>query len=225
MRSDDDRSSQARRPRRPRPLFAGILLLAVVGGGGWWIGARAQRPATAAGAGGELEALRERLRSLEQEQGRQRALSLAQLARAPGASRAPAEGESGEGAAASAAPAEPAARPPRPTAKEQFLALESSFRDDPIDATWAQPTEAQIKNVVSRFAGTELLSSSCRSRMCRVEVKFANRAARETFEVENVQQPPFANTHTWIQRFPGEGEDPGSRSVLIVSRQGALPSI
>jgi hypothetical protein len=37
--------------------------------------------------------------------------------------------------------------------------------------------------------------------------------------------PPFANTHVWMQRFPGEGDDPSSRSVILVSRDGLLPLI
>jgi hypothetical protein len=61
--------------------------------------------------------------------------------------------------------------------------------------------------------------------MCRLEAKFSSRDAREAFESENGQMPPFANTHAWMQRFRGEGDDPTSRSVIMVSRQGPLPLI
>lgn len=206
--------------KRPLALVAGGLVLALVAVGGWWIGTRGERRGAASTSGDEIELLRERLNRLEHEQGRQHAVSLG-LARAT----AGAADKGGQDDKAAQAAAEPAPSPPRPSAKEQYEALEANFLQDPIEAKWAQPTEAQIKNVVGRFAGTQLLSASCRSKMCRLEVKFSNRESREAFETENGQMPPFANTHVWMQRFRGEGDDPTSRSVVIVSREGPLPLI
>lgn len=201
--------------------IVGGLVLAVVAVGAWWIGDRGQRKPSAVAANDELELLRERLSRLEEEQGHQRALSLGLARTAAGnAARTSAAEDKPTPAAA-----EPAPQLPRPTAKEQYQSLEATFLEDPIDAKWAQPTEVQIKETIKRFAGAQLLSSSCRSKMCRLEVKFSSRDAREAFESDNGQMPPFANTHVWMQRFRGEGDDPTSRSVIMVSRQGPLPLI
>jgi hypothetical protein len=200
-------------------LIAGLLILAMVGAGGWWIGGRRNGPGAVAAAG-ELEALRERLNRLEREQGREPA---APLGAAPAATRA--ADKSNRAASPPRSASDSAAKAHRASPKEQYLALEANFASDPIDATWAQPTEVQIKNAVRRFSGTELVSAACRSKLCRLEVKYSTREARDTFESENGQLPPFANTHMWMQRFRGEGNDPTSRSVIIVSREGPLPLI
>jgi hypothetical protein len=173
-------------------------------------------------ANSEVHELKRRLNELELEQRRQRMLS-SSLARAVEQQQ---QQPQGGGPAVPTVPAsvpEDSAPPaPRPSSQEQYRTLESKFAAEKVDDAWAAPTESRIRDVVAKFQRTTLLSSSCRSTMCRLQLSFADMQAREEFEAESVQQVPFTNTHVWMQR--NRGEDGNSFStVMLVSRGGPLP--
>ena len=163
---------------------------------------------------GEIQALQQRLQQLEAAQLPRRGIS---SGLAPGANAA----EGPEREASDPSPEEAALAVPPPTTRERYDDLEAKFSKESIDRSWAATTEAQLTQVVGKFAKTKLLGVSCRSSMCRVELEFPNLDAREEFDMEHVSIPPFVNTHIWTQRFPQA--DGSLRSVEIVSRQGPLP--
>jgi hypothetical protein len=201
-------------PMHRRAGWLGAAAAAVVlVGGAWYLGKRAARPGAGADAA-EVAALRDRLDELERQQGRQQ-LATRQMGAVIGTvARSPKEAD-GEGKPAAAT--EPAA--PRPSPQEQFKTLEGRFAAENVDVKWAPETESTIHKVMAQFEGANLVGTSCRSTMCRVEIKFGNRDAREDFESRHFEMAPFSNTHIWMQRL--RDDDGSLHSTLLVSRGGA----
>lgn len=105
--------------------------------------------------------------------------------------------------------------------------IDASFSEQMIDSNWSVETEQALESAVANrpeIEGTSLISTQCRSSLCRVEVDHLDEFALARFEVwfphlVNEQHPEVVMSTQYI----GDGQ---STTTIFVSRSGyELPAI
>lgn len=116
------------------------------------------------------------------------------------------------------APAGEERRASPPSADELLGRLEDVHdgqRDDPI---WSREAEGDINDAFAAFGAGELLSVSCRSTLCRLELGYRDIADFDRFLTTAPQMPPF-DTEGFFQRLDSD-PDSDPTFVVFIARRG-----
>jgi hypothetical protein len=121
--------------------------------------------------------------------------------------------------ASSRAPALPEAEPepaPDPTHLDELVATE------PDDGAWSGDTERAIATVIASDAiGSELIDVTCRTSVCRVEVKHADEPTQLAFLGRVLPSPPFHAAG--IARRLSAPDDPSDVRTIVFLARGDQP--
>jgi uncharacterized protein YukE len=104
-------------------------------------------------------------------------------------------------------------------ASENFQAINyvNQFESEAVDPSWAQWAIAEIGNSIEthNLAGSTLVSTDCRSTLCRIEVSFDDQVARDA------SLGSFPLIVPWDSHgFAYIDEQSGGNAVLFVAREG-----
>ncbi len=131
---------------------------------------------------------------------------------------------------------QPAPQPAQPTPNGSLLAetppeaipavLAAAFEAEPVDRAWATTTSVEMRDG-ARLPGVQPRDVSCRSSMCRVDVRAASDgpAPRAFFDAMCVgPDSKWAKLHVGCYLAPAEARPSGERDVtLFVFRDGRIP--
>ena len=117
-----------------------------------------------------------------------------------------------------------ALQPDEESAEEQQArhaeTIEQSLAAETVDRTWSPATEASMAEVIAGIEGVELIGTTCKQTVCRVELAHSD-PARIAEVIDNLRfKRPFATEGLIVYSGPPEDR----QSTLYIAREGySLP--
>ncbi len=95
--------------------------------------------------------------------------------------------------------------------------LDEKIASEPTDETWSINAESLISNVIEgeTFTGTTLVNSECKSTLCRIEVKHADKKSIVAFNMN------FNTSLQWKSESIIKSA-PGNSSIIYIAREGEM---
>jgi hypothetical protein len=108
----------------------------------------------------------------------------------------------------------------RKRAMERLEVVDRSFQGEARDSTWAPQMESHVEDVLARgkYGETNVLSSSCRTSLCRIEAVHGDRESRDAFE--NMHKELEGNLYIQNIEPDDVNGDGRLRTVVFVVREG-----